>query len=130
MNWKKLCRNAFAPWVIILGSAFVMAYVFRGPGGRYIVVNKKDGKIVYYSPSNPNFLYIMTFDEATKSGGFYDYINIGDTITGAARNLGNNTLVTAEMDCAIETVNGKNLLELREIARRDSMMHNIKTRQK
>lgn len=131
MNWKKLYRNAFAPWVIIFGGTFLMVYVFRGPSGRYVVIKKENNKIVYYSTYNPNFLHTMTFDDSAKSTGFYKYINVGDTITGTSRRL--NKFVSesnAAAGCAIEAVNGKNLLELQEIARRDSMMHRIKTKQK
>ncbi|MDE6250814.1 MAG: hypothetical protein K2M34_04245 [Alphaproteobacteria bacterium] len=125
MTWKKLYRNAFAPWIIVFGGAFLMAYVFRGPGGRYIVIKKEENKILYYPVNNPNFLYVMTFDNDTSSAGFYNYINVGDTITGAARRLCNRESTSPVTDYAIETVNGKTLPELREIARRDSMLHDM-----
>lgn len=132
-----------------LGYSFVFAVMLGGVAFRtctndryqdYVITDKGANKIVYHSIANPGVNHIMTFDGDTidPRGGFYPYLNIGDTIRGTANFMNkpvNNSWYYGGMRpvttvTAIRTVNGHTLKELREIARRDSLMREIKTKQR
>ncbi|MBD5391585.1 hypothetical protein HDR66_02145 [bacterium] len=108
--------------------------------GKYIVTEKGENKIAYRSMYNPYDAHVMTFDGDTiwPDGGWYPYINVGDTISGPSNVM---NAETAESVCyhglrvpirtmTIETVNGHALSKVRKIARRDSIMKEMKTKQR
>lgn len=130
-------KSVLTPWVVVLGGAFLMAYIVRGPGGRYIVTDKENNKISYHPISNPNDVHVMTFDDDTTTMGLYRYLNVGDTITGAARKFSDPVVKSTAISVRppirhyiIETVNGTNLDYLRNVARRDSVLRDMGARQK
>jgi len=104
--------------------------------GRYIVTDKVDKKVAYHNLSQPYDMHVMTFE---KESGYYPHINVGDTIVGPARFM-NKPVVNSKREKVvfltrydvdvINSVNGKKLDELQEIAQRDMMLRNMKTRQK
>ncbi len=106
----------------------------------YIITDKGANKIVYHSIANPGVNHVMTFDCDTidPRGGFYPYLNIGDTIRGNTRFMNEPVnkswyyqgMRPAMPVTSIYTANGRTLNELREIARRDSLMREIKTKQR
>ncbi len=106
----------------------------------YIITDKGANKIVYHSIANPGVNHVMTFDGDTvfRAGGFYPYLNVGDTIHGNTRFMNdpvNNSWYYQGLRppvpmTTIRTANGRTLNELREIARRDSLMREIKTKQR
>ncbi|MCM1294244.1 MAG: hypothetical protein NC311_01630 [Muribaculaceae bacterium] len=108
--------------------------------GQYVVSAKGANKIEYYSIQNPQNKHIMEFDGDTifKNGGWYPYVNIGDTISGKARFMNepvNKSWYYSSLRCptpltTIEQVNGCKLGTVREIARRDSLMREIQSHQK
>lgn len=107
---------------------------------QYVVSDKGANKIEYYSIQNPNNTHVMTFDgdNIFKNGGWYPYINIGDTIVGTARFMNepvNKSWYYASLRCptpvtAIQHVNGRRLDAVRKIAHRDSIMREMNNRQK
>ncbi|MDE6250813.1 MAG: hypothetical protein K2M34_04240 [Alphaproteobacteria bacterium] len=107
---------------------------------QYIVSDKGANKIEYYSIQNSNDMHVMTFDGDTifKNGGWYPYVNIGDTIVGNARFMNepvNKSWYYASLRSptpvtAIRYVNGRELTAARDMARRDSIMREINNRQK
>lgn len=104
----------------------------------YVITDKGANKIVYHSIANPSVNHVMTFDGDTidPRGGFYPYLNIGDTIRGNTRFMNEPVnkswyyrgMRLATSVAAIQTVNGRTLKELREIACRDSLIRKIKQR--
>lgn len=108
--------------------------------GQYVVSDKGANKIEYYSIQNPDDKHIMAFDGDTifKNGGWYPYVNVGDTIVGKARFMDdpvNESYYYASLRCptpvtAISQVNGRKLDAVREIARRDSLVREMQVRQK
>ena len=132
-----------------LGYSFVFAVMLGGVAFRtctndryqdYVITDKGANKIVYHSIANPGVNHIMTFDGDTidPRGGFYSYLNIGDTIRGNTRFMNEPVnkswyyqgMRPAMPVTSIYTANGRTLNELREIARRDSLMREIKTKQR
>ncbi len=100
----------------------------------YIVFGKSDKKIAYRDISNPHNIHVMTFDADTgrMAPGFYPYINIGDTITGAAHAM-DAPFVSSQIiggrppvhTYAIRRLNGKQLREIQQIACRDSILRTM-----
>lgn len=103
----------------------------------YIVTAKGGNKIIYRDISNPHNLHEMTFDGDTifQEGGWYPYINVGDTIRGTAR-LMNRPNVTSVGFMPrggynvhiINSVNGRDLRLTQIKAPHDSIM--LETKQK
>lgn len=95
---------------------------------QYVVSDKGANKIEYYSIQNPDNRHVMTFDGDTifKNGGWYPYINIGDTITGKARFMNDSvnpswyyaTMRSPTPVTAIEQVNGRKLDAVRKMRTR------------
>lgn len=103
----------------------------------YIVTAKGDNKITYRDISNPNNLHEMTFDGDTvfPEGGWYPYINVGDTIRGNARFMNNKSVMSVGrilndgLDVRIiQSVNGRDLQLTQIKALHDSIM--LETKQK
>lgn len=90
---------------------------------QYVVSDKGANKIEYYSINNHDDKHIMTFDGDTifKNGGWYPYINIGDTIVGNSRFMNEPvnkswyyaSLRSATPVTAIRHVNGRTLDAIR-----------------
>lgn len=101
----------------------------------YVITDKGANKIVYHSIANPGINHVMTFDGDTidPRGGFYPYLNIGDTIKGNARFMNEPVNKSwyyqgrrpAMPVTSIYKANGRTLNELREIARRDSILREM-----
>lgn len=98
----------------------------------YVVTDKGAGKIAYYSIDNPANSHVMEFKDTVS---FYPYVNVGDTITGWQRFI-DKKMAPAEHTTnygthqVIYTVNGRDLSEVREIARRDSILRTMRQKQK
>jgi len=130
----------------ILAMLLTYAFCLRKEIGRdvskYIVTDKVDKKISYRSLSQPYDMHVMTFygDTAEMAPGYYPFIKVGDTITGRPREM-SKPVVKSQIikprigmktvkSYVIDAVNGKKLDELKEIALRDSMIYNMKHRQR
>ncbi|MDE5615282.1 MAG: hypothetical protein K2I81_00410 [Alphaproteobacteria bacterium] len=128
------------PFAMFIVAAMVFAKCSTDNTDDYIITDKGANKIVYHSIANPGVNHVMTFDGDTvfKEGGFYPYLNVGDTITGNSRfmnepvnySLYYQGLRPPVQMTTIRTARGHTLRELREIARRDSLMREIKTKQR
>lgn len=110
--------------VALLGMLAVK-YMGDNVAEQYIVSDKGANKIEYYSIQNPNDRHIMTFDGDTifKNGGWYPYVNIGDTIIGNTRFMNepvNKSWYYASLRSptpvtTIQHVNGRTLSVMREM---------------
>lgn len=125
--------------LIVAAMAFAKCSV-DNKSDDYVITDKGANKIVYHSIANPGVNHVMTFDGDTvfQGGGFYPYLSVGDTIAGNTRFMNepvNYSLYYQGLRppvpmTTIRTANGRTLNELREIARRDSLMREIKTKQR
>lgn len=106
--------------------------------GSYIVTAKGANKIKYYPITGTKDLHIMNFDGDTvfAKGGWYPYINVGDTIQGQVRYMNEPTVDSwyyasvrfLTPVTTIQKLNGKGLDDIRKIAHRDSLMREMKQR--
>ena len=107
---------------------------------QYIVTDKGANKIVYRPIDDTRTKYVMNFDGDTidPRGGFYKYIRLGDTITGPARFM---SQPLSKSWCyqgmrpptpvpTIHTVQGRTLREWRKISERDSVINEMRQRQR
>lgn len=109
---------------------------------QYRVVQKADNKIVYTPLNTPNDLHVMEFGGWDSDSVYYKYTNIGDTISGQDYILDMPTAISWDTDylgnkISSFSVKGKTLDDLNKmeretkaIARRDSMLREINSRQK
>lgn len=103
----------------------------------YIVTAKGNNKITYRDISNPHNMHEMTFDGDTvfPEGGWYPYINVGDTIRGTARLMNRPNITSVGFMPRggynvhiINSVNGRDLQLTQIKALHDSIM--LETKQK
>lgn len=100
--------------------------------GRYVVTDKWNNNIEYYSISNPAERHIMHFDaDAT----WYPYISVGDTIRGRSKFMNEPLSHSKYYDIVgvgstICDVNGYDENTLPKIVARDSIIRQMKQRQK
>lgn len=151
MNTNQMANNQKLPadaWTVFammgvmltVGALMVVKCTTDNETDDYVITARGANKIVYHSIANPGVNHVMTFDGDTidPRGGFYPYLNIGDTITGNARFMNNPVnkswyyqgLRPPVPVTTIRTVNGRTLKELRENARRDSLIREINTKQR
>lgn len=127
--------------ILITVVSLGITNLFSSESNQYIVTDKSNNKILYRLAGNPNYIYTMTFDDdiVFQNGGFYPYINIGDTIDGNTSAMSCNLINRSwyyqgffppVKRSAIVRVNGRNFYELRETARRDSLIREMKQKQK
>jgi len=133
-NSKKqtMDNKVFWPFCFIMGAvmAFQCAIMYEwrqiSNEQKYIVTNKGAYKISYQALSGDTMTHVMTFD--SDVGGFYQYINVGDTITGWKNIMKKPvapSLRAGSLEPAIKSVNGYNLTQLRQFTRRDSMLRDM-----
>ena len=111
---------------------------------KYVVTSKADNKIEYKSVRG-GAAHVLDFSPVTDQGAdaeykkrlmYYDYINSGDTIRGAAelkyepvpKAWARGTRGVYQTN--VQRVNGHKLYEWIEMARRDSVIRNMKIREK
>ena len=131
--------------IMKLGAGIIMAGgAAVGFGGcssnddsKYIVKYRTDSVIVYAPLSDQNDLHIMELDKCKYQYEMrdYKYIKRGDTISGRTSYLKEHVaqpVVPGRRGnvAIIWTVNGRSLNVVREIARRDSIMNEMKTKQR
>ncbi|MBD5388844.1 hypothetical protein HDR63_01140 [bacterium] len=100
----------------------------------YIVLDKTDNKVLYHPIGKPEEIHVMVFK---KADGFYPFIRAGDTITGPKRHM--DELIAPERlrmlrlnmyYSTIIALNGKDLEQLNETVRRDSIIRSMQQKVK
>lgn len=141
---KKMTKDellvACVPGLAIAMVGSIMAWVYymnADDATSYIVTDKQNNKIVFQDMDSLHTERVMEFD-ANVYPNFYKYVNIGDTLRGKymdkRTNMSayNTQLRFNARVPKISKINGHSaatVIEMREHnARRDSVMHNVKTR--
>ncbi len=134
MTEKKLYKTMFEIILIIsCAGAIGAAVVYDTEQEKYVVTAKAANKIIYRPVVKPYSQHVMTFgSEPDSKNIYYPYINIGDTISGLKHYMDKRVTESWNFDRGpmIKSVNGRNLQELREIARLDSLVRQIKSNQR
>lgn len=105
---------------------FYFAYPNRGI--KVVVTNKGDNKIAFkkLDAKKDTAIRIIQFEDVANGMDYYNAINVNDTLTVSKiyEDLVYKNYVDLYYDkeSRIKKVNGKNLKEIKEIARRDSLL--------
>lgn len=127
--------------ILALGT-YAICVVAKDGTRKYIVNNKGDNKICFEDLDSMRTQRVMDFSLDTDSAmrDYYKYINVGDTLSGNA--LNNNLVIrpfsyhgfAATKEPKITKINGHNaravIASRADVARRDSIVREMKTKQR
>lgn len=118
------------PFVLILSGVilFVSMFAYSNRGIKVVVTNKGDNKIAFkkLNAKKDTAIRIIQFEDVTNGMDYYKAIKANDTLTVSKIDedlvYKNYLDLYFDKESRIKKVNGKTLSEIKEIARRDSLL--------
>lgn len=118
------------PFVLILSGVilFVSMFAYSNRGIKVVVTNKGDNKIAFkkLNAKKDTAIRIIQFEDVANGMDYYNAIKVNDTLTVSKIDedlvYKNYLDLYFDKESRIKKVNGKTLSEIKEIARRDSLL--------
>ena len=118
------------PFVLILSGVilFVSMFAYSNRGIKVVVTNKGDNKIAFkkLNAKKDTAIRIIQFEDVANGMDYYNAIKVNDTLTVSKIDedlvYKNYLDLYYDKESRIKKVNGKTLSEIKEIARRDSLL--------
>lgn len=118
------------PFVLILSGVilFVSMFAYSNRGIKVVVTNKGDNKIAFkkLNAKKDTAIRIIQFEDVANGMDYYNAIKVHDTLTVSKIDedlvYKNYLDLYFDKESRIKKVNGKTLSEIKEIARRDSLL--------
>lgn len=118
------------PFVLILSGVilFVSMFAYSNRGIKVVVTNKGDNKIAFkkFNAKKDTAIRIIQFEDVANGMDYYNAIKVNDTLTVSKIDedlvYKNYLDLYFDKESRIKKVNGKTLSEIKEIARRDSLL--------
>ena len=118
------------PFVLILSGVilFVSMFAYSNRGIKVVVTNKGDNKIAFkkLNAKKDTAIRIIQFEDVANGRDYYNAIKVNDTLTVSEIDedlvYKNYLDLYFDKESRIKKVNGKTLSEIKEIARRDSLL--------
>ena len=118
------------PFVLILSGVilFVSMFAYSNRGIKVVVTNKGDNKIAFkkFNAKKDTAIRIIQFEDVANGMDYYNAIKVHDTLTVSKIDedlvYKNYLDLYFDKESRIKKVNGKTLSEIKEIARRDSLL--------
>lgn len=118
------------PFVLILSGVILVVSVFAysNRGIKVVVTNKGDNKIAFkkLNAKKDTAIRIIQFEDVANGMDYYNAIKVNDTLTVSKIDedlvYKNYLDLYFDKESRIKKVNGKTLSEIKEIARRDSLL--------
>lgn len=127
MESKKI-KDAM-PFVLFLSGVILLVSMFAygNRGIKVVVTNKGDNKIAFkkLKAEKDTAIRIIQFEDVANGRDYYNTINVNDTliVSKIYEDLVYKNYVGFYFpESRIKTVNGKTLKEIKEIAKRDSLL--------
>lgn len=118
------------PFVLILSGVilFVSMFAYSNRGIKVVVTNKGDNKIAFkkLNAKKDTAIRIIQFEDVANGMDYYKAIKVNDTLTVLKIDedlvYKNYLDLYYDKESRIKKVNGKTLSEIKEIAKRDSLL--------
>lgn len=118
------------PFVLILSGVilFVSMFAYSNRGIKVVVTNKGDNKIAFkkLNAKKDTAIRIIQFEDVANGRDYYNAIKVHDTLTVSKIDedlvYKNYLDLYFDKESRIKKVNGKTLSEIKEIAKRDSLL--------
>ncbi len=118
------------PFVLILSGVilFVSVFAYSNRGIKVVVTNKGDNKIAFkkLNAKKDTAIRIIQFEDVANGMDYYKAIKVNDTLTVSKIDedlvYKNYLDLYYDKESRIKKVNGKTLSEIKEIAKRDSLL--------
>lgn len=118
------------PFVLILSGVilFVSMFAYSNRGIKVVVTNKGDNKIAFkkLNAKKDTAIRIIQFEDVANGMDYYNAIKVHDTLTVSKIDedlvYKNYLDLYFDKESRIKKVNGKTLSEIKEIAKRDSLL--------
>lgn len=118
------------PFVLILSGVILVVSVFAysNRGIKVVVTNKGDNKIAFkkLNAKKDTAIRIIQFEDVANGMDYYNAIKVNDTLTVSKIDedlvYKNYLDLYFDKESRIKKVNGKTLSEIKEIAKRDSLL--------